>query len=233
MLAGSGQPEVAASLMCADFSRLGDQLHALREAAVARLHLDFADGAFVPSLLLGTEVFALLGDHEGFMLESHLMVRDPARFAAAFAAKSDLVIVHVEATPDLPGCIERIRVAGARVGLAVSPDTRVEVLAPFLHVVDHVLIMTVKPGFAGATFIPEMIGKVRWVHRRAAEAGLRLDVEVDGGINPVTIPALAAAGANVFVGGSTGLFVQDGIGGAAARMLAAARAQPQTARDET
>jgi len=100
----------------------------------------------------------------------------------------------VEAAPDLPGCIERIRGAGARVGLAVSPDTEVEVLAPFLHVVNQVLIMTVQPGFAGATFLPEMIGKVRWVRRRAVEAGLEIDVEVDGGINPATIPALAAAG---------------------------------------
>jgi ribulose-phosphate 3-epimerase len=214
--------------MCADFSRLDDQLRELRAAAVARLHLDFADDAFVPSLLLGTEVFALLGSGGGFMLESHLMVSDPARFAAAFAAQSDLVIVHVEATPDLPGCIDRIRDAGARVGLAVSPDTEVEVLAPFLHVVDQVLIMTVQPGFAGATFIPEMVGKVRWVRRRADEAGLPLDIEVDGGINPATIPALAAAGANVFVGGSTGLFVRDGIGDAAARMLAAAGSLPWT-----
>lgn len=219
--------------MCADFSRLGDQLHELREAAVARLHLDFADGAFVPSLLLGTEVFGLLGGHDGFKVESHLMVRDPARFAAAFAAQSDLVIVHVEATPDVPACIEQIRGAGARVGLAVSPDTKVDVLAPFLHVVDHVLIMTVQPGFAGAAFIPEMADKVRWVRGQAVEAGLRLDIEVDGGINSTTIPALAAAGANVFVGGSTGLFVQDGIGRAAARMLAAARAHSQVTRDET
>jgi pentose-5-phosphate-3-epimerase len=93
--------------------------------------------------------------------------------------------------------------------------------------------MTVQPGFAGAAFIPEMIDKVMWVRGRAAAAGLRLEVEVDGGINPVTIPALAAAGANVFVGGSSGLFVPGDLGGAAARMLAAARAPSPTIRAET
>jgi ribulose-phosphate 3-epimerase len=215
--------EVAASLMCADFSKLGRQLDELREAGVRRLHLDFADGAFVPSLLLGTEIFSLLAGHAGFDLESHLMIRDPERFAAYFGARSDRVIVHIEATSDVAECIDQIRDAGARPGLAVSPDTPIEGLEPLLPLVDQILIMTVQPGFAGAEFIPAMVDKVRWVHERAVATGLNVEIEVDGGINPHTIPALAAAGARAFVGGSSGLFVGRDLGGAAGRMLAAAR----------
>jgi ribulose-phosphate 3-epimerase len=222
MPAEGHQTEVAASLMCADFSKLGRQLDELREAGVQRLHLDFADGAFVPSLLLGTEVFSLLAGHDGFVLESHLMVRDPARFAAYFGERSDRVIVHIEATPDVVECIDQIRAAGARPGLAVSPDTPIECLAPLLPLVDQVLIMTVQPGFAGALFIPAMIDKVRWVHEYMAATGLDLEIEVDGGINPDTIPALAAAGAITFVGGSTGLFIGEDISAAAGHMFAAA-----------
>jgi ribulose-phosphate 3-epimerase len=209
--------------MCADFSKLGRQLSELREAGVRRLHLDFADGAFVPSLLLGTEIFSLLVGYTGFDLESHLMIRAPERFAAYFGSRSDRVIVHVEATTDVTACIDRIRGAGARPGLAVSPDTPIEGLEPLLPLVDQILIMTVQPGFAGAEFIPAMVEKVRWVHERAAATGLNLEIEVDGGINPHTIPALAAAGARAFVGGSSGLFIGSDLGAAAGRMLAAAR----------
>jgi ribulose-phosphate 3-epimerase len=209
--------------MCADFAKLDRQLDELLVAGVRRLHLDFADGAFVPSLLLGTEIFSLLAGHAEFEVESHLMIRDPTRFAAYFGERSDLVIVHIEATPNVVECIDQIRSAGARPGLAVSPDTPIESLAPLLSLVDQVLIMTVQPGFAGALFIPAMVDKVRWIGERVAATGMHLEIEVDGGINPETIPALASAGASTFVGGSSGLFVGGDLGAAADRMLAAAQ----------
>jgi ribulose-phosphate 3-epimerase len=215
--------ELAASLMCADFSRLAEQLDELREAGVPRLHLDFADGAFVPSLILGTEVFALLPDRGVFIVESHLMVREPARFVELFGRESDLVIVHAEALEDPAECFRRIREAGSRPGVALSPGTPAEVVEPLLPLVDQVLIMTVEPGFAGARFLPEMIAKVRRVRMLADQAGIELDIEVDGGVNPATIPLLAAAGANVFVGGSSGLFVDGHLRDAADHMLAAAQ----------
>jgi ribulose-phosphate 3-epimerase len=195
--------ELSASLMCADFSRLAGQLGELREAGVQRLHLDFADGAFVPSLILGTEVFALLPSHT-FLVESHLMIRDPVRFVESFGHLSDLVIVHAETLDDAAECFRRIREAGARPGIALNPDTPGDILEPLLPLVDQVLVMTVQPGFAGGRFLPEMITKVREIRWLADRAGIPMDIEVDGGINPKTIPALAAAGANVFVGGVVG-----------------------------
>jgi len=214
--------EVAASLMCADFSKLQDQLDELGESGVTRLHLDFADGAFVPSLILGVEVFALLAAERDFVLESHLMIRDPVRFVDFFGRHSDVVIVHLEAVPDPPACLDRIRQLGARPGIALHPETPPEAVEPLLSMVDQVLIMAVEPGFAGGRFLPEMVAKVRQVRAMGLEAGVELDIEVDGGINPATIPPLAAAGATVFVGGSSGLFTGASLTTAAQRMLAAA-----------
>lgn len=215
------EPQIAASLMCADFSRLADQLAELRSAGVRRLHLDFADGVFVPNLILGTEVFPLLAGEHDFLRESHLMVQNPSRFIDLFAPNSDVVVVHAEAEEALVECIRHIRSRGSRPAVAINPGTPVEAIGPLLRSVDQVVVMTVHPGFAGGSFVPSQIDTVRRVRDLVTGLGLDIDIEVDGGINPGTIGPLARAGANVFVGGSTGLFVGPHLDESARRMRSA------------
>jgi ribulose-phosphate 3-epimerase len=210
--------EIAASLMCADFTKLSAQLSDLRESGVTRLHLDFADGAFVPNFLLGTEVFSLLEGHPGFAVESHLMIRRPLRLLDVFADRSDIVIVHVEAAPDPEEYIKVLRERGVRVGLAVSPRTSVQAIEPYVSLVDQVLVMTVTPGFAGGRFIPEMTDKIGRIRSIAEGLEIRLDIEADGGVNADTAAHLVRAGANVLVGGSTGLFTGGDIGASSRRL---------------
>ena len=217
-------PAIAASLMCADFTRLNDQLDELAAAGVRRLHLDFADGTFVPNLILGPEVFGLLAARGDFMVESHLMIDRPERFLELFTAGSDLVVVHVEAVEDAATCLERIRLAGPRTGLALAPDTPATDVGALLSLVDMVLVMTVRPGFAGGRFLPDMRGKVAALRRMADLQERPVEIEVDGAINERTIPMLADAGADVFVGGSSGLFDGSPLEDAARLMISAAEA---------
>jgi ribulose-phosphate 3-epimerase len=184
---GDRPMEISASLMCADFARLPAQLEEMRTAGITRLHLDFADGHFVPNLLLGTEVLQLVQGHQ-FLVESHLMIERPELFLNRFHRGSDLIVFHLEAARDPRSCPGAIHSAGRRAGIALKPSTRVADLTPLLCDVDLVLIMTVEPGFAGGRFLPETIAKVSELRRAIYSLGTSIDVEVDGGINSQTIP---------------------------------------------
>lgn len=199
--------QISASMMCADFRNLSQQLLELEAAGVTRLHLDFADGHFVPNVLLGTEVFQLLPSRQRAIRECHLMMREPTLLLDIFLPHSDLIIVHVEAMKDAGASIRKIRESGVRPGLALNPETPAAAVEPFVSEIDLLLFMTVTPGFAGQAFRSDVLPKIRAL-RQIHPA---IDIAVDGAVNPTTIPLLAAAGANVFVGGSTGLFTAVGI----------------------
>ncbi len=218
------KPEVSASLMCIDFRQFDAQLDLLREAGVTRLHLDFGDGRFVPNLILGMEIFRLLESRDDFLVESHLMVHEPGRLLPQFAAGSDYVIIHHEATAAPLDCLQQIKAEGRKAGLALRPETPAEAVEPLLDQLDQVLVMTVEPGFAGGRYIPEMVSKVRRLRALAVSRRTALELSVDGSINPRTIPALRAAGADVFVGGSSGLFTGADLALSARQMLAAMHA---------
>jgi ribulose-phosphate 3-epimerase len=218
--------EVSASVMCMDFTRLGEQLDALHAAGVTRLHLDFGDGHFVPNLILGTEVFQLLKGRGDFLIETHLMIEDPKSYLHLFLPGSDILLIHPEAAPDVMGCLEQIRQAGVRPGIAINPPTLAQAVIPILDHVDQVLVMTVSPGFAGSPFIPEMVGKVKGIREALAARRPGADLAVDGAINQRTIPALAAAGANVFVGGSSGLFTGADLASQARAMVSWVQGSP-------
>ena len=198
--------EVSASLMCMDFLRLDEELQTLLAAGITRLHLDFGDGHFVPNLILGIEALQLVGHRTGFRVESHLMIDEPCRMLQLFSRVSRHIIFHVEATSDPVECIRRIRAEGGSPGVAIKPATPAASLIPILDRVDSVLVMTVEPGFAGNPFIPDMIGKVKQLRGELDTRNPYADLVVDGAINERTIPLLSTAGANVFVGGSSGLF---------------------------
>jgi ribulose-phosphate 3-epimerase len=222
--------ELSASLMCADFSRLHEQLAQLRAGGVTRLHLDFADGHFAPNLLLGTEVFAVIGKDAGLTIESHLMLQDPFPFLHLFVPGSDVVILHVESQTDLAASLDAIRRAGKTAGLALRPETPARAVIPYLRLIGHVLVLCVRPGFAGGQFLPASVETIRELRQAADAEHLSLDIQADGAISERTLPILLEAGANLFVGGSSGLFVGDDLTGRAKSLHRLMNPQPPCPR---
>jgi ribulose-phosphate 3-epimerase len=198
---------VSASIMCADFRALPQQFRALSNAGVLRAHLDFGDGRFIRNFPLGVEVFSQLPPRSAWSRECHLMIEDPLPVLPLFAPKADLVFFHIEAAVDPVKCVAAIRERGAGAGIAISPVTPAEALLPVLALVDEVLVLSVEPGFAGSRFVPAAVEKVARVRALADRLSPGLPIAVDGAISARTIPDLASAGADRFVGGTSGLFL--------------------------
>lgn len=195
---------IAPSILSADFTRLGEQIAAADAAGADWIHLDVMDGHFVPNITIGPLVVAAARRATRLPLDVHLMIEEPDRYLSDFAAAgASLLTVHQETCPHLHRTVQRIRELGARPGVSINPGTPVESLVDILPFVDLVLVMTVNPGFGGQEFIPECLTKIsRLRHLLAAGGGPQPDIEVDGGIDPKTAPAVVAAGASVLVAGS-------------------------------
>jgi ribulose-phosphate 3-epimerase len=198
--------KIAPSILSADFARLGEEVRRVEEAGADLIHFDVMDGHFVPNLSIGVPVLKSLRKITRLPLDAHLMISEPARYLRAFIeAGANSISVHAEVCDDLAGIAARIHELGARASVAINPETPVErVLAAAEHL-DMILVMSVHPGFGGQGFIAESLEKLRAVRREIERRGLKVDVEVDGGIKIDNIRAAAEAGANVFVSGS-GIF---------------------------
>lgn len=214
--------EIAASVMCADYRRLGEQVRALDAAGIDRFHLDVMDGHFVPNLGLGAELVAALRAETGKPFDAHLQVAEPDRFIDAFAAAGcETLVVHLEATPHQHRLAGRIRALGCRPGVAVNPATPPDALDYLIDEVDQVIVMSVDAGFAGQPFTPSIVPKMRRIHETIAARGAGARITADGNVNAGTIDRLVGAGARILVLGSTGLFNQPDFSAA----IAAARDQ--------
>lgn len=206
------------SILSADFWNLGEAVRQVEQENVPWLHIDVMDGIFVPSISYGMPVLKCIRKRTDLILDVHLMIDRPERYVKEFAdSGADMINFHIEATKQVEKTIQAIRALGKKVGITIKPGTPAEAAEPYLDLVDMVLVMTVEPGFAGQSLIPECLEKVRILRRMAEARGVNADIEVDGGIYLNNVEEALAAGANVIVAGSA-IFRDDVRGNARAFM---------------
>ena len=204
---------IAPSILAADYTCLGAQVREAEEAGARWFQVDVMDGHYVPNISIGLPVLESLRPVTDAYLDVHLMIDNPEAFIDPFAeAGADLITIHQEASTHLHRDLHRIRELGVHAGVAINPSTPAETLSEVLSFVDLVLVMTVNPGFGGQAFIESALTKVEATRRMAAERGIHdLPVQVDGGIDRLTAPIAARAGASVFVAGSSVFRGTEGI----------------------
>ena len=195
---------IAPSLLSADFAALGADIAAVEQGGADLLHVDVMDGHFVPNLTMGPPVVRSIRRVTTLPLDVHLMIEDPDRYIGTFVdAGASMISVHVEVLPHLHRTIQLIKSLGARAGVAINPATPVVALEEVAGDVDHVLVMSVNPGFGGQTFIPRSESKIRAVRSLLDAAGNRAPVEVDGGVDLTNAGRIVAAGAGILVAGQS------------------------------
>jgi ribulose-phosphate 3-epimerase len=215
---------IAPSILSADFARLGEQVLETERAGAQRVHIDVMDGHFVPNLSMGPAIVAALRKVTRMPLEVHLMVEEPNKFVDPFLdAGADSLIAHHEVLPDVHRFIKRLRDRGKQVGLAVKPETPVDVLAPLLAELDLALCMTVHPGFSGQSFLPESPARIRQLKKLIDAHHPTCELEVDGGIDAATGPIAVKAGANVLVAATSIFHAPGGPAAGVCELLARTR----------
>jgi ribulose-phosphate 3-epimerase len=195
--------EIAPSILSADFTRLADEIAAVRDGGATILHVDVMDGHFVPNITIGLPVVRSIRKETELTIDTHLMIAEPGRYAVEFVkAGADMVSVHVEADHHLQRTLVAIREAGGKAGVAINPATPLVMLEEVLPYSDFVLLMSVNPGFGGQKFIPTSLDKLRRLRRMIEDRELSVRVEIDGGIDENNIADIVGAGAEIIVAGS-------------------------------
>jgi ribulose-phosphate 3-epimerase len=195
--------ELAASILSADFARLGEAVRAAAAGGASVIHFDVMDGHFVPNITIGPPVLKSLRKATDLPLDCHLMIENPDEYIPAFAdAGADWISVHQEACRHLNRTLHLIKSHDCRAGVVINPATPVEAISEVLDIIDYVLVMSVNPGFGGQKFIPATLHKMRALARVRSERGLQYRIEVDGGVALDTVEDVVRAGAEILVAGN-------------------------------
>jgi ribulose-phosphate 3-epimerase len=217
--------EVSASILSADFTRLGDHMKEADAVGVERFHVDVMDGRFVPNITFGPLMAKAARRATKTMLEVHLMIVEPERYIPDFAkAGVDNIQVHQETCPHLHSTIQLIHSLGKKATVVLNPATPLGTIEEILADVDQVLLMTVNPGFGGQKFIPSMLSKISRLRQMIDEQKLDCAIEVDGGIDPIHAGPVVKSGASILVAGAAIFAAPEGVAEAVRRLRASAEA---------
>ena len=196
--------KISPSILSADFSILGDEIKSLEQAGADLIHIDVMDGHFVPNITMGPPIIKMIRKCTKLPFDVHLMISPVEKYIKAFAdAGSDIITIHPEATDNLKRAVGAIKSLGKKAGVSLNPKTPISALMDVINDVDLILIMSVNPGFAGQSFMSEVLPKVTELRKMINDKKLKIDIEIDGGINFETAHLAVKAGANILVSGTT------------------------------
>ena len=196
--------KISPSILSADFSKLGIEIQNLEKANADLIHIDVMDGHFVPNITIGPEVISKLRKYTALPFDVHLMISPVDNFIKDFSdAGADIITVHPEATNDLAGTIKKIKSHNKKAGVSLNPETSIDSVIPVLKLIDLVLVMSVNPGFGGQKFIENTLDKVKLLRREIDKKKLKIQIEIDGGINFENSKKAIKAGVNILVSGTT------------------------------
>ncbi len=195
--------KVAPSILSADFSKLGEEIIKIDQAGADMIHIDVMDGHFVPNLTLGAPIVKALRTVTKLPFDIHLMINNPENLIDDFiAAGADIITIHIEAANHLHRLVQKVKSSGVKVAVSLNPATPLNTLEEILPELDMVLLMSVNPGFGGQSFIPATLNKIARLKEMIDAKKLKIDIQVDGGINLETAPKANKHGANILVAGS-------------------------------